>query len=137
MRRNAVCFLAGVTLTGAAIAIAGQGSAMLLAGLVVAIAAQLAALVAIGPGRVASFLAAIEDALQAAPAPGDDFTETRAEVLAALVADGAEYDDADAAVSQTAQTGPCDRRAWLRRSRALLKGARPVTRIDTCRRISD
>ena len=124
MKRNAVCFLAGVTLTGAAIAIAGQGSAAFLAGVLVTIAAVIAALVAIGPGRVASFLSAIADALQAVPASKpDDFTELRAEVVAELVKAGVDYDDADAAVSQTARTGPADRRAWLRRSRALLKQA--------------
>ena len=109
---------------------------MFLGGAVVATIAMVAALVAIGPGRVSRFLAVFGEGLKAAETPSaDEFTETRAEVVSVLVSEGAEPDDADAAVSQTAVTGPCDRRAWQRRARALLKGARPVvSRIDTGRR---
>ena len=54
----------------------------------------------------------------------------KAELVAELVNDGAEYDDADAAVSQAAATGPRSRAPWLRRSRTILRAAK-VRRIDT------
>lgn len=125
MKQAAVSFLAGVTLTGAAIAAGGQGSAALLAGFLVAIAAAIAGVVAIGPGRLASFLQAFADALESVQSrpEADAFTELRAELVAELVESGADYDDADAAVSQAAATGPRSRAPWLRRSRAILKGA--------------
>ena len=134
MRVAAVSFLAGVAVAWGTIIAAG-GAGMFLGGAVVATIAMVAALVAIGPGRVARFLAAFGEGLRAAETPSaDEFTETRAEVVADLVRDGAEYDDAHAAVTQAAATGPRSRAPWLRRSRALLKGARPVSRIDTGRR---
>jgi hypothetical protein len=134
MKRYAVSFLAGVTFTGAAIAAAGQGSGALLAGFLVALAAFLALAVAVGARRLASVLIAIAEASEAAwSTPGPEFTELRAELVAELVDDGAEYDDADAAVSQAAVTGPRSRAPWLRRSRAILRAAK-VRRIDTDRR---
>jgi hypothetical protein len=122
MRIAAASFLAGIAVAWGTIIAAG-GAGMFLGGAVVATIAFIAALVAIGPGRVARFLAVLGNALEAAQAPSDEFTELRAEVVAELVKAGVDYDDADAAVSQTARTGPADRRAWLRRSRALLKEA--------------
>ena len=134
MRVAAVSFLAGVAVAWGTIIAAG-GAGMFLGGAVVATIAMVAALVAIGPGRVSRFLAVFGEGLKAAQTPSaDEFTELRAELVAELVDDGAEYDDADAAVSQAAATGPRSRAPWLRRSRALLKGARPVSRIDTGRR---
>lgn len=126
MKIAAVSFLAGIAVAWGTIIAAG-GAGMFLGGAVVATIAMVAALVAIGPGRASRFLAVFGDALKAAESPSDEFTERRAEVVAALVREGVEYDDADAAVSQTAQTGPCDRRAWLKRARALVKDARPVS----------
>ncbi len=135
MKIAAVSFLAGIAVAWGTIIAAG-GAGMFLGGAVVATIAFIAALVAIGPGPASRFLAVFGEGLKAAQTPSaDEFTETRAEVVAELVKDGAEYDDADAAVSQTAKAGPCDRRAWVRRSRALLKGARSVSRIDTGRRV--
>jgi hypothetical protein len=122
MRIAAASFLAGIAVAWGTIIAAG-GAGMFLGGAVVATIAFIAALVAIGPGRVARFLAVLGNALEAAQAPSDEFTELRAEVVAELVKAGVDYDDADAAASQTARTGPADRRAWLRRSRALLKEA--------------
>jgi len=85
-----------------------------------AAAAIAAALAWLGPRTVGNFLVAFADALEAVRTPA--VVQVRPRVVASLVADGFAPDEADEAVSESAQ-GPRTFHAWRGRAVQVLRAA--------------